>query len=154
MCVFYLAVPADVSFSRLWEFHFRCEEKDEQLWRGNRIRQRSSAWVTAHFKYPKCSRREVYPFLILEREKNEGRFYRISHWHFKKEKVELHFVKKCVVSLTNNVLTVEYVILFCSFALFDVLEHVAKHVTCWVSLYLYSRNLENLKSVDQWNGVN
>jgi hypothetical protein len=48
----------------------------------------------------------------------------------KKEKVELHFVKKCVVSLTNNVLTVEYVILFCSFALFDVLEHVAKHVTC------------------------
>jgi hypothetical protein len=63
-------------------------------------------------------------------------------------------VKKCVVSLPNSVLTVEYVIFLYNFALFDVLEKAAKQVTCRVAFFFYSENKENLKSIGQWNGVN
>lgn len=49
--------------------------------------------------------------------------------------MDLIFVKKCVVFLPYSVLTVEYVILLFSFALFDVLEKVAKQVTCRVTFF-------------------
>jgi hypothetical protein len=63
--------------------------------------------------------------IFNSREKRRGVFtVPLTILKMKKE-TELHFVKKCTVSHPNNVLTVAYVILFHSFALFDLLEHAA-----------------------------
>lgn len=54
-------------------------------------------------------------------------------------------MKKCVVSLPNSVLTVEYVIFLYNFALFDVLEKAAKQVTCRVALFFFTPKTRRIR---------